>query len=76
MDGGLKLADVFGRCFQLEIGHTVDVNVVVGSLRRRIIEVHHWHRIGLKTLLQALVGELEPELGGAHLSTKTLHFAK
>jgi hypothetical protein len=46
--------------------NAVGVHKVIGFLRRGVEEVHFRHFVGLESLLEFLVREIEPELGRAH----------
>ena len=64
VDGRLELADLLAGGIELQLRDTVDVDKVVRLLRRRIEELHFWNLVGFESLLQLLVGEIEPEFRG------------
>src|SRR5438874_7239701 len=66
VDCGLELANLLGGSIELEIGHRIDVYVVIRFLRRRVEEIHFRNLVWLQALLQALIGKVEPEFRRTH----------
>ena len=66
VNGRFELAHLLAGGIEFQLGNALDVDKVIRLLRRRVKKIHLWHLVGLKSHLQLLIGEVEPELGGAH----------